>query len=187
MKVFDENWNEIESPDLEVGAVEMESVDVIHTWIVDSPEQSHERVLAVYPETGGKDVEIVIDEPEQGHWETRGMDGNLLPCDDVPDDLSKDNPVQCVWDALRYRLLTEEELSQRAEQRKRKEEERELKEQREAFLESAPERLTAAEECQSEADDALCALYEESLQQQTILSEQDDAICELYELVRGGD
>lgn len=39
---------------------------------------------------------------------------------------------------------------------------------------------------QASSDDAVCALYENALKQESIISDQDSAICSLYELMMGG-
>lgn len=62
-----------------------------------------------------------------------------------------------------YKELTDEQLADR----KRSQE-----------LRDAQQNLP---ETQASTDDAICALYEQIEQLQTIISEQDDAICALYE------
>ena len=62
MRIFDINNVEIESPDLEKGYLKEDSLFVMHheaTEAVD--EEGHWEVIAEYPETGGQDVEWVVD------------------------------------------------------------------------------------------------------------------------------
>ena len=54
MKIFDTEGNEITNPDIEKGELAYESLRVIHTWVIDVEERTHEKVIAEYP-NGGKD------------------------------------------------------------------------------------------------------------------------------------
>lgn len=115
MHIFDEHWNEIVNPDAEFGKIEEIHKTLVYTWVVESPEQTHEEVIAEYPETGGKDIRIVVDSPEKGYWDIKDMDGNDLPISQiVPDDWSKSTvPVDKETTLYIYRPYTEEELIQR--------------------------------------------------------------------------
>ena len=46
MKIFGTDGKEIENPELEKGELSCEQVRVVHTWIVDVEEESHEEVVA---------------------------------------------------------------------------------------------------------------------------------------------
>ena len=145
MKIFDTEANEITNPDIEKGELAYESLRVIHTWVIDVEERTHEKVIAEYP-NGGKDVEIVIDVEERGHWETRDEEGNVVDFDGIiPDDMPHENPVEDVWGFRRYRVYTEEELEEIAQQKAEAEAAAVKKAEREAFLEEAPERMDDAE------------------------------------------
>ena len=64
MRILDTNNNEITSPDLSLGHLEKESIFVKHHEAkVAVEEVGHYEVIAEYPETGGKDVEWIIDVP----------------------------------------------------------------------------------------------------------------------------
>ena len=184
MRIFDTDGNEIENPDLDKGRLFYEQKPVVHTWVIDVVEQTHEEVIAEYP-NGGKDVEIVVDVEEQGHWETRDEDGSVIDFDGfIPDDMQHEVSVKGMWAFQRYRVYTDEELAEIARKKAEGEAAAAQAAKREEFLVSAPERMEATEQTQAEVDDALCALYEQSIAQQTVIDEQDDAICELYELIR---
>ena len=145
MKIFDTEGNEITNPDIEKGKLAYESLRVIHTWVIDVEERTHEKVIAEYP-NGGKDVDIVIDVEERGHWETRDEEGNVVDFDGIiPDDMPHENPVEDVWGFQRYRVYTEEELEEIAQRKAEAEAAAEKAEEREAFLDGAPERMDNAE------------------------------------------
>ena len=117
MKIFGTDGKEIENPELEKGELSCEQVRVVHTWIVDVEEESHEEVVAEYP-NGGKDVAIVIDVEEHGHWETRDEEGSVIDFDgSIPDDMPHENPVEDVWQFQRYRAYTEDELAEIAKRK----------------------------------------------------------------------
>lgn len=145
MKIFDIDGNEIENPELEKGELSFEQVRVVHTWIVDVEEESHEEVVAEYP-NGGKDVAIVIDVEEQGHWETRDHSGNIVDFDGlIADDMPHENPVEDIWQFQRYRVYTEDELAEIAKRKEEAEAAAAKAAEREEFLEGAPERMDNAE------------------------------------------
>lgn len=145
MKIFDIDGNEIENPELEKGELSFEQVRVVHTWIVDVEEESHEEVVAEYP-NGGKDVAIVIDVEEQGHWETRDHSGNIVDFDGfIPDDMPHENPVEDIWQFQRYRVYTEDELAEIAKRKEEAEAAAAKAAEQEAFLEDAPERMDNSE------------------------------------------
>lgn len=145
MKILDIDGNEITNPDLEKGVLANEQMRVVHTWIVDVEEEAHEEVVAEYP-NGGKDVAIVVDVEERGHWETRGEDGRAVDFDGIiPDDMPHESPVNDIWVFQRYRVYTEDELAAIARQKAEAEAAAAKKAEREAFLEEAPERMDDAE------------------------------------------
>ena len=131
-------------PDPEAGGSVARSVAVVHSWVVDEPARVVEEVVAYYPETGGRDVELVVEVPEQGHWET----------------------VWVPW--------TGEELAERARLAAEAEAAREAFEAREVWLASAPGEQAAQDDaicalyelCEAQRgviesqDDAICAVYE---------------------------
>lgn len=150
MKIFDIDGNEIENPELEKGELSFEQVRVVHTWIVDVEEESHEEVVAEYP-NGGKDVAIVIDVEEQGHWETRDHSGKIVDFDGfIPDDMPHENPVEDIWQFQRYRVYTEDELAEIAKRKEEAEAAAAKAAEREEFLEDAPERMDNAETAMGE-------------------------------------
>lgn len=145
MKIFDIDGKEIENPELEKGELSCEQVRVVHTWIVDVEEEAHEEVVAEYP-NGGKDVAIVVDVEERGHWETRGEDGRAVDFDGfIPDDMPHENPVEDIWQFQRYRVYTEDELAEIAKRKEEAAAAAAKAAEREEFLEGAPDRMDNAE------------------------------------------
>lgn len=145
MKIFGTDGKEIENPELEKGELSCEQVRVVHTWIVDVEEESHEEVVAEYP-NGGKDVAIVVDVEERGHWETRGEDGRAVDFDGfIPDDMPHENPVEDIWQFQRYRVYTEDELAEIAKRKEEAAAAAAKAAEREEFLEGAPDRMDNAE------------------------------------------
>lgn len=64
MRIFDVNNIEIESPDLDKGYLKEDSLFVTHHEAVEAvEEEGHWEVIAEYPETGGQDVEWIVDVP----------------------------------------------------------------------------------------------------------------------------
>lgn len=104
MIILDENNNPLTDPDLTKGKLIDEWRSVFHRYVVDAEAKSHEEVVAEYP-NGGKDVAIVIDAPEQGHWETRLESGELVALSGtIPDDAPHDIVLQDHEPVMRYRL-----------------------------------------------------------------------------------
>ena len=64
MRIFDINNIEITSPDLSRGYLAEDRLFVAHHEAIDAvEEQGHYEVIAIYPETGGRDVNWVVDVP----------------------------------------------------------------------------------------------------------------------------
>lgn len=151
MIIYNKNGAILNNPDMRLGYVEREIIPVTHEYIIDKPEISHEVVIAEYPDTGGKDIEIVVDEPAVGHWNTYDADGNIIAeFDGSLEGFSHDGVVNNTWEIGRYIPFTAKEL----EERDREEAEiAERTEQRETLLNELPDTLATT-------DDAICALYE---------------------------
>lgn len=173
MKVFDEEMNEISEPDLELGRLEERSKPIIHHYVVDVEEVTHEEVIREYP-NGGKDVIFVADVEEEGHWEARDEDGNIVDSADViPDDAPHELDIPSVHRWLVYVPYTSEELAEIEAAKQAEAEALVEAEAREAFLIAAPV-------VQAEQDAAICELYERDLAMQ---AESDQAITDLYEML----
>lgn len=176
MKVFSEQMEEIEVPDLAAGKVERRSVPVGLAWVVDSPEVAEERVVAEYPETGGRDVALVVVSPEEGHWEASWDFAGPCPYDEeVPPDWPH-GECRTLWDVGVWVPYTAEELAERARLAAEREELAKKAGEREAMISALPDEQAAQ-------DDALCALYELAEGQAAVIAEQDDAICAVYEMI----
>lgn len=114
MIILDENNNPLTDPDLSKGRLIDDWRRVFHRYVVDAEAISHEEVVAEYP-NGGKDVAIVIDAPEQGHWETRLESGELIDFDGtVPDDAPRDSVLEDLEPVQRYRAYNAEVAPLRA-------------------------------------------------------------------------
>jgi hypothetical protein len=62
MRILDKNNNVIENPNFELGYLKEEQIFIQHhDAIIGRAEEGHYEVIAEYPETGGKDVEWVVD------------------------------------------------------------------------------------------------------------------------------
>lgn len=122
MAVIDESGALVDSPDLELGKLTEESMEVTHVWAVDVPEEGHWETVAEYP-NGGKDIEWRVDKAEEGHWETRDDSGNVVEHFDgfIPDDLPHEEEHKDVWVFQRYAPYTDEELAEVEAERKRME------------------------------------------------------------------
>ena len=162
MFIFDESFNRIESPDLEMGRLEEHTVEVTHDWVVDTEEQGHWETVAEY-EGGGKDVEWRVDVPEVGHWETRREGGEVFedyPSEVIPDWMPHDEEAADIFGYYLYVPYTEDELAQIAEDKA--EAERASQEQRTIsqgsrafFLDGGRERMKAEiDTAKATADDA---------------------------------
>lgn len=112
--IFDEKGNVLENPDLALGHVEEKAINVTHAYTIDTEEQGEWVTIAEYPETGGKEVEWKVTRPEEGHWETRGEDGEIVERFDgtIPDDAPRDQTIRDEWRYLVYMPYTEEELAE---------------------------------------------------------------------------
>lgn len=113
MLIFDSEGEIVESPDEGKGRIEIETVEVVHSWVIDSPEEGEWAVIAEYP-NGGIDTEWQVTKPEEGHWETRDDGGEVVEHFDgvIPDDLPRDVPNPDTWTYGVYIPYTDEELSQ---------------------------------------------------------------------------
>ena len=118
MNTFDKEMNLIESPNLQKGYLTIETVQLTWNYVLESEEEGHLEVIAEYPETGGKDVEWVVDVPEVGHWAAKYDDGTLVNMEDYdgeerPDESWDKTVVYTTpWTYQLYTLYTDEELKQ---------------------------------------------------------------------------
>lgn len=165
-------------PDASLGRGVARAVAVRHLWVVDEEPLYEERVVAEYPETGGRDVELVEASPGSGHWETEDASGSPVAYDGPlpPEEMSGLGEVPGTWDVEVWVPWTEEELAERARLAAEAEAAREAFEAREVWLACAPDE-------QASQDDAICALYELCEAQRGVMESQDDAICAVYEMI----
>lgn len=63
MKVYNENWEQLETWDEKLGRLHPSIRIIHHQEIQKVQEQGHWEVIATYPETGGQDVQWIIDVP----------------------------------------------------------------------------------------------------------------------------
>lgn len=112
MKIFDENMTLIENPDLTKGRVEQAYRPITHRYEIIKEETGHYETTKEYP-NGGKDVEWVVDTPEEGHWITYDKNGNKIQCDIVvPDDAPHEIDINDIELFYKYVPYTEEELAE---------------------------------------------------------------------------
>lgn len=114
MRILDELGKVLTNPDLDNGKLVEERRPITHRYEVTQHEQGHYEVIAEYP-NGGKDVEWVVDVPEEGRWVAYGEDGAEVETDSViPDDAPHEIDIPDVDAFYRYVLCTAEELAERA-------------------------------------------------------------------------
>lgn len=148
MIIFNEQDELVENPDQELGYIEKKLIDVFHQYIIDEPAVTHEEVIAEYPETGGKDVAIVVDVPEQGHWITTDQNGKLIP--EYDGDLTgfpRDTLVPDTWEYGLYIPYTEEELAEHQEEYDKLLEETQ---KRDEFINNGPDQISELETTQED-------------------------------------
>lgn len=155
MIFYNENFQPIEDPSPELGRFDEEYVTLNHEYFITVPEETHEEVIAEYPETGGKDVIFVVDVPEQGYWKTwveetetvlEDFDASFLD----ENGADRTRPAKSTILLPRYYFYTKEELAELEKQKVEFEAEQKKQEALEKLLEELPE--------------ILCAMYEQMLE-----------------------
>ena len=165
--VFERYENE---PDLSMGQIIVKYRKVIYVYQITKEEISHEEVIAEYPETGGKDVEIIVDSPEEGFWEIRDFYTNeKIGIDDsfIDDSCPHDAILQSEIPYDVFVPFTPEELEENLKQQKQFELEQQQKLENDQLLGDMP--------------DILCAMYEENLQLKDTIDQQEEVLCAMYE------
>lgn len=158
MKILDQDDNIVEHPDLEKGRLIQESRQVTMRYEIIREEEGRYETVAEYP-NGGKDVEWVVDVPEEGHWVAYDNYGKEIETDVlIPDDMPHELEVPAIDEWLRYIPYIEEELNEIAEQKARAEEAAIKKFEQEAFLDEAPNRLVQTEVSIEDLMDAIAEL-----------------------------
>lgn len=117
MTVYDASGIALTDPDLSRGRLVDYIEEVAFTHVTDSEGTGHWETVAEYPETGGRDVEWVVDEPAEGHWEARLADGTEVDLETydgpMPDGSWDESEVRIVpWLKAVYEPYTAEELAQ---------------------------------------------------------------------------
>lgn len=169
--VLNDRMKPVEEPDLTRGEIVPSVAQVEALWVMDSPEVVELRVVREY-EGGGADVEEVVTQPAEGHWEAPEWALGWLAANGDPNE--RFHVVPCDV----YREFTPREVCavERAEELQRQ-------------LQVVPERTRAEiEELRSYAasmDALACALYEELAAKDGEIASTDAAICSLYELAIG--
>lgn len=174
---LDENYNPIDPPDLAQGSIKPESFSLAACYECDKEEVGHWVTIAEYP-GGGKDVEWVLDEPEEGQWfysriEDDGCETfwNDAPLDVAGEDWWEKGQVYR-YQSEQYQVytpFTDEELKARAEE--------------EAAAKEAAEEAQAAQEVLEATPDGLAELSEVVSTLETTNSDMLDAIAELSQLI----
>lgn len=143
MLIYDEEGNLLEDPDLNLGYIDKKVVPISHMYVIDKPEVSHKEVVHVYPETGGMDVVTVVDEPEEGHWESFDENGEPIHVDMNLDGFLRDKVVEDTLEVGIYIPYTLQEIEDRKVEMKAIEEHTKL-------MEETPRRLVTVEETQDD-------------------------------------
>lgn len=146
MLVIDENTKaEIKDPNLDLGKVTLSRLNVWYRYVIDSPGEYEEVVIAEYPETGGKDVQTIEISPEIGHWEMINEEHDVLPYKITLDTTGflKESLTPDILDVGIYHRYTESELE---EVRKRTEE----MEEKQNAMNALPSRVDTVEETQDD-------------------------------------
>lgn len=187
MLIFDESNNVLTNPDLASGRLEEHKRIVVHEYVVEAEAQSHEEVIAEYP-NGGKDVAIIVDVEERGHWEARLESGDLIDSDTmIPDGVPRDEPLSISEPYLLYVPLAADELEEAEREKARVESERKKTlaeaEARDAYLAQAPARTEALECGREEQMDALAELGALAANSAATLEDVLNAVAELGAMV----
>lgn len=176
MPIYDEDWNIVENPDMEIGDIANVPRGIYHIYTLEDPGSWHEEVLVEYP-NGGKDVEIVWDEEPVGYWTTydaktdKRIDYKFVNTGWPEEDgfMVEDSVMVDV-----YRFLDPDEIDERKRWKEEFEAEQKKKENQQALLDDMP--------------DLLCTLYEQSLSQQETIDNQNEILCLMYEkMLEGGE
>lgn len=157
-KIYDVDDNLIENPDLEAGKLVTEYKPVTYKYEVSVEEEGHWETIAEYP-NGGKDIEWVVDVPEEGAWTAYDENGETVDTGVVvPEDMPHETPFNETYSYERYILYTEEELAEIEERKRLEEEARAKAAKREEFLTDAPERMDTTETNVAEVQSQINAL-----------------------------
>lgn len=177
-KIYDENWSPLADPDLNKGYTESCERPIYHVYVIDQEEISHEEIIREYPETGGKDVEIVIDQEEKGHWVSydKATD-EVIPDFDNSYVESNGVPHEMVFEDLEfaqiYHPFTQDQIEENEKKRKEFEAQQQKQAENEQLLDDMPE--------------LLCSMYEENLQLKDTIDQQEEVLCAMYETMIGGE
>lgn len=152
----------VQNPDYELGYIIQEEMPITLNWVIDTPEEKEQYVIAEYP-NGGKEIGYRVIQMEEGHWEVKDQDGEIVEHFDreIPDGIPHDQPVPDVWQFERYILFTPEELEQNRIAKEEAEAAQVKAEEREVMLDELPDTLAST-------DDAICQLYEMVLEAQNV-------------------
>lgn len=160
MLILDSKGNAIKEPDLTKGYLIGKKRNITHSYVIDVPEKTHEEIVKEYPATGGKDIKIIIDEPERGHWITRLENGKVIDYDGaIPNDAPHEILLEDCQTYNEYIEYTDEELKKI----KQKEADRNAAIQKAEDQQKLIDKLPEIIQTMNEQDTAICALYEQSL------------------------
>ena len=131
--------------------VSSENYKVFYHYVLEKPAVFKEVVVAEYPETGGKDIERIVVEPEIGHWTIVDQDsGKILdfPITYDTDNFPKEIDTPDEISVGVYHIFSEKELEELI---KEQEEEAELQKN----IRMAPEKI---ENLQADQEDIILAI-----------------------------
>lgn len=155
MIIVDENNIVIQDPDLELGELYEQAICITHTWVVDTPEETHDEIVKRYP-NGGVVVATVVDAEEVGHWETLDDSGYDVNYEFDLEGRQSESPIVDEFKYYIYHEYTQEELDSIAEQEANNERIAMERQEQKMLLSTLSSRL-------DEYDEAICTLYELTL------------------------
>lgn len=167
--IYDENWNKIDTPDLNAGYLVRKDVEYYARYVVDTPAVVERQIVKEYP-NGGKEIKTVVIAPEVGHWEAVFENGLSAPFEiEAPAHVDKTRSYCLVATLDVYKPYTAEELESKAQQI----EEERTKAERTAKYEAL---LLGLEEWQQDHDKSLSKLNQALIEAKNSNTERDTVI-----------
>ena len=112
MKIYNQQWEMIESPDLDLGYLIKTQRTILCYYEITQEEIGHYETVEEFP-NGGKAIEWIIDAPEEGQWVFYDNLGNQIDCDiEIPNDIPHEMDMENIEECLMYIPYTFEELKE---------------------------------------------------------------------------
>lgn len=158
MIIIDELTKEVlTDPNLELGEVTSVRIDVAYHYVVEQAAKYEEVIVAEYPDTGGKDVEMRLVSPEIGYWEMLDKEGTVLPYEIELDTahLPKDENTADIITIGVYHTYTSIELEEIEKQKQEAEKAAKKAQEKQEIMDAIPGRV---DEIESAQDDVILLL-----------------------------